>query len=135
MTLPFEIPPLLWPFVAVVLLVMAWAYTRRHDHIIKQLILLMVQNRAEGFRPLLGSRYRFGWRRAAIALRVMFWMFAASLVAVGATSLLVWAGVLVNPPRSPAVPVNFDASQYEIVTGDHSIYARRRSAPTTQPEH
>lgn len=133
MTLPFIMPPQVWPFALMAAGMLLWAYTRRTDHFLKRLFWYMAVSQAEAYRFLLGRHDRFNPKRATIAARVMFWLLMALLLSSATVSLAVWVGAVHNPasPAPSALPA-FDAGKYEIVTDGQTIDAHPKAGPSTQ---
>jgi len=129
MTLPFVVHPFAWLFAVLAAAVMFWAYARPADHFMKRLWLYMVESKAEAYRPLLGTHYRFDLKRAVIAGRVMFWLLIVTLLSFAVVSLAVYIGAVQNPVQ-PTLPA-FDANKFEIVTEGQTIYARPKTDPST----
>jgi hypothetical protein len=86
----------------------------------------MVSSRVESYRLLLRQRVGFNAVRVARAGRVLFWLLMLPLMTFAIVSLLVWIGLLKNPPVQNALSPHFDSSRFEIVTKAQTIEARPR---------
>ncbi len=132
-TLPFTIEPSIWPLTAAAGLLLFWVYRSSPDNLIKQLWWSIIISKFETAHRWRRRPGPIDMQRLTRSMRVMFWIFEIFLIAATAASVLVFVGVLRNPPQpAPRVMTQEELDKTEIVVNGQTIYARPKG-PATQP--